>query len=98
MNINHIKKLFIFFFQYIECLKILLYVMQKAPLFNYIVLIFLQLMMIPLIGLLVFFCLTSVTTRHDAMTTKPTLNSSKINSDRTRQPSLEHIDIAEGLV
>lgn len=73
--------------------------MQKTQLFNYIVLIFLQLMMIPLIGLLgFFFCLTSVTTRHDAMTTKPTLNSSKINNDRTRQPSLEHMDIAEGLV
>lgn len=43
-------------------------------------------------------CRTSVTTRHDAMTTKPTLNSSKINRDSTRQPSLEHIDIAEGLV
>lgn len=51
MNINHIEKLYIFS-QYIECLKILLYVMQKTQLFNYIVLIFLQLMMIPLIGLL----------------------------------------------
>lgn len=43
-------------------------------------------------------CFTSVTTRQDAMTTKPTLNSSKSNRDSTRQPSLEHIDIAEGLV
>lgn len=56
MNINHIEKLYIFF-QYIECLEILLYVMQKTQPFKYIVLIFLQLMMIPLIGLLVFFVL-----------------------------------------
>lgn len=71
--------------------------MQKTPLFNYIVLI-VAIDDDSVDWTFGVFCLTSVTTRHDAMTTKPTLNSSKINRDRTRQPSLEHMDIAEGLV